>query len=82
MPVDQANKELPYCVLDVVTGSPECNTVMQKIWGKKNNYTEIVKIKRIQNPTSYGLYDTRRKTMEKQNPHCQNEKKLFHEKKK
>ena len=81
MPVDQANKELLCHVVDIATSSPEYKEVMDafsKTMIQGNNYNKVVKIQRIQNPTLYGQYVIRKRAMEKQNPHCQNEMRLFH----
>ena len=43
------------------------------------NYSSIIKIQRIQNPTLYSQYIARRNKMDKLNPQgCQNERQLFH----
>ncbi len=50
-----------------------------RIRAQPPNYNSIVRIQRVQNPTQYGLYSTKKREMDKHNPDGHpNEMKLFH----
>ena len=81
MPLDQANTEVPCHIVDIAPSCQEYKDVIDafsKTMIQGKDYIQVLKVQRIQNPTLYGQYIIRKRAMEKQNPHCQNERKLFH----
>ena len=82
MPIDKAsNREVCYHLVQIQPGSTEYITVItafSKTMVQRVN-TQVLQIQRIQNPTLYHQYTSKRTDMNKQNqPGHQNERKLFH----
>ncbi len=72
----------PVVCVDLKPDGIEYNEVLvafNKSMSKGNNYTDIVRIQRIQNPKLYSSYAQAKEQMSKTNPpNHQNERQLFH----
>ena len=79
---DSTGKEVALKVVDLPATSEGYKFVLaefHKTMTQGSNYTAIVKIQRIQNPSLYGQYAAKKKNMDAHNPKgVQNEKWLFH----
>ena len=79
---DDMPSESPVFCVDLKPDGIEYNEVLDafnKSMSKGNNYTDIVRIQRIQNPKLYSLYAQAKEQMDKTNPlNRQNESQLFH----
>ena len=80
MPQDSSGKEEACHVVDLPPSHSEYKEVMDVFTKtmKGSPWSSVIRIQRIQNPALYAQYAGRKKIMEKENPHIQNEKKLFH----
>ena len=68
--------------IDLQPGCPEYQLVLgafDKTMTRGGNYTEIIKIQRVQNPDLYSQYCQKKESMDVANPpNYQNERQLFH----
>jgi len=86
MPHDNSGKEEACHVVDLPSSNSEYIEVMDAfrktmpLPGSAGGgvWKTVAKIQRIQNPALYAQYAGRKKIMEKENPHIQNERRLFH----
>ena len=77
-----SGKEFPLCIVDLAATSEGYRFALaefNKTMTQGTNYTSIVKIERIQNPTLYRHYASKKKYLDAHNPkRVQNERWLFH----
>uniref|UniRef100_L7N1F5 Poly [ADP-ribose] polymerase n=1 Tax=Myotis lucifugus TaxID=59463 RepID=L7N1F5_MYOLU len=65
------------CLVELQPGQPEYSKVADA-FSQTCSQFKIVKIERIQNPSLWQSYQTKKKTMDYKNGHIQNEQLLFH----
>lgn len=77
-----SNKTVPLRVVDLATSSKGYRFALaefNKTMTRGRNYTSIVKIQRVQNPSLYQQYASKKKSLDSRNPSSvQNERWLFH----
>ena len=88
MPKDSSGKEIGCHLVDLQPSDPEYQEVLaaitstmpsqETIYDSFGPELDIVKMQRIQNPTLYAQYASRKKAMEKENPDIKIESWLFH----
>ena len=78
----KSGKEIPLRVIDLAATSEGYKFVLaefHKTMTQGSNYTFIIKIQRVQNPTLYRQYAAKKKHLDAHNPGgTQNERWLFH----
>ncbi|XP_006765739.1 PREDICTED: poly [ADP-ribose] polymerase 14-like [Myotis davidii] len=70
-------KQQRVCLVELQPGQPEYSKVADA-FNQTCSQFKIEKIERIQNPSLWQHYQTKKKTMDDKNGHIQNEKLLFH----
>lgn len=82
MPMDSQGKEKHVQLVTLAAGSKEytkVETAFNKTMKKGSNYTQIVRIQRLQNPALYKQYAVNKREMDKRNPKGHtNEQWLWH----
>ena len=69
--------EETFFLVALSSSSPEYQQVLQKMQATAGN-VHVSSIKRVQNPTSYQTYMTKKQNMDKTNAGRNNERELFH----